>query len=194
MPHPLEVEYGLTAHELLDAIVSRFRLKVAVEGAVAEVHLRKKLEDLKAVGVIESYEEHDVNGFPDFTVSLAAKVRAIRVVKGGRPLRVECKNVRDDDYRKAGSVVAYRAEVQKTRAAKGDPTSRYYDVGYFDILAVCLGKKTGNWSDFRYAKAEDLVRHEGLPNKLAVMQRVPLPGSGAAGPWFNDLRDLLSTL
>lgn len=33
--HPLEEKYGLTSAELLDAIGSRFRLKVAVEGAVA---------------------------------------------------------------------------------------------------------------------------------------------------------------
>ena len=43
MPHPLEQKYGLTAEELLDAIDKRFRLKVALEGAVAEVHFERKL-------------------------------------------------------------------------------------------------------------------------------------------------------
>ena len=32
MSHPLEVEYGLTADELLDAIEKRFRAKVTLEG------------------------------------------------------------------------------------------------------------------------------------------------------------------
>ena len=43
MPHALELKYGLTAQELLDAIDKRFRLKVALEGAVAEVHFERKL-------------------------------------------------------------------------------------------------------------------------------------------------------
>ena len=41
MPHHLELKYGLTAQELLDAIDKRFRLKVALEGAVAEVHFER---------------------------------------------------------------------------------------------------------------------------------------------------------
>ncbi len=43
MPHALELKYGLTAQELLDAIDKRFRLKVALDGAVAEVHFERKL-------------------------------------------------------------------------------------------------------------------------------------------------------
>jgi hypothetical protein len=42
VPHALELKYGLTAQELLDAIDKRFRLKVALEGAVAEVHFREE--------------------------------------------------------------------------------------------------------------------------------------------------------
>jgi hypothetical protein len=36
LAHPLEDYYDLTAQELLDAVNKRFRLKVALEGAVAE--------------------------------------------------------------------------------------------------------------------------------------------------------------
>ena len=43
MPHPLEAKYGLTSGELLDAIDRRFRLTVALEGAVAEVHFERKI-------------------------------------------------------------------------------------------------------------------------------------------------------
>ena len=68
MPHQLEVEYGLTVTELLDAISKRFRLKVALEGAVAEVHLRRKIKALQGEGVIVRYEGHDINGYPDFTI------------------------------------------------------------------------------------------------------------------------------
>jgi hypothetical protein len=82
-------------------------------------------------------------------------------------------------------------ETQKTRASKGDPTSRFYGVGQFDILGVCLGKKTGSWSDFVFTRAADLARHATHRGKLAVFQRVPLPGSENPAPWYNDLGELL---
>lgn len=176
MPHQLEIRYGLTAQELLDAIDSRFRLRVAVEGRVAEVHLQKQLESLKTRGVLTQYEEHDRNGYPDFTVWRA---------KTHRALLIECKSIRK---------AVYMVEVQKTRAAKGDPSSRQYDVGYFDILAVCLGKQTGQWDQFLFVKSEDLELHEVYPNKLKVMHRVPLTNSRNISPWFTKLEDLLVTL
>lgn len=185
MPHQLEVEYGLTATELLDAISKRFRLKVALEGAVAEVHLRRKIKALQEEGVIVHYEEHDINGYPDFT---------IRPSKNNKPLLIECKNVRDEDYRKGGIPIAYRVETQKTRAAKSDPGSRYYGVDKFDILVVCLGKKTGNWSDFLFVKIDDLARHPHYTQKLAVMHRVPLPLSSNIAPWYQSLDELLASL
>ncbi len=161
MPHELEVMYGLTANELLDSISRRFRLRVALEGAVAEVHLQKHIEAQKDKMRIISYEQHDRNGYPDYTIVPASI---------NKPLLIECKNVRNDYYRRHGVVVAYKVETQKTRAATSDHTSRYYNVDQFDILAVCLGKQTGNWSDFLFAKTSDLALHQDYPNKLAVFQ------------------------
>lgn len=111
-------------------------------------------------------------------------------------LLVECKNVRDAEeaYREGGEVVAYKVETQKTRAAKADPTSRYYGIQQFDILGVCLGKKTGNWSDFLFAKVVDLQRHGTHEGKLAVMQRVPLLDSEDVTPWYANLGGLLNTI
>ena len=94
-------------------------------------------------------------------------------------------------YREGGEIVAYKVETQKTRASKGDPTSRFYGVGQFDILGVCLGKKTGRWSDFVFVRVVDLVCHAKHTGKLAVMQRVPLPDSKNLVPWYNDLGELL---
>jgi hypothetical protein len=68
MAHPLEIQYGLTASELLDALNKRFRAKVTLEGAVAEVHLEKKIKALQSRGAISRYEEHDLDGYPDFTI------------------------------------------------------------------------------------------------------------------------------
>jgi hypothetical protein len=183
MEHPLEKQYGLSAYELLDALNKRFRARVALEGAVAEVQMEKKIKVL--VGkVIERYESHDLDGHPDFSIWLP---------NAERPLLAECKNVRDHEeaYREHGGVVAYKVETQKTRASKGDPTSRFYGVDQFDILGVCLGKKTGDWSDFLFARVADLARHEAHRSKLAVFQRVPLPDSESLAPWFNDIGELL---
>ncbi|MBU0718096.1 MAG: hypothetical protein KJ749_07605 [Planctomycetes bacterium] len=183
MEHPLEKQYGLSAYELLDALDKRFRAKVTLEGAVAEVQMEKKIRALVGT-VVERYETHDLDGHPDFSIWLPN-------VK--KPLLAECKNVRDRDeaYRQNGEVVAYKAETQKTRASKGDATSRFYGVDQFDILGVCLGKKTGRWSDFMFARVADLARHSTHKGKLAVFQRVPLPGSEDAAPWHSDLGELL---
>jgi len=67
---------------------------------------------------------------------------------------------------------------------------------------VCLGKKTGDWGQFFYAKTSDLERSPKYPNKLAVMHRIPLPESDDAtsllgreyGHWYDDLGELLATL
>ena len=181
--HKLEVTYGLDASEILDAIVARFRLKTAIEGAVAEVHMAREIA--KLVGKeIERFEDHDLDGQPDFSIWLPS--RSI-------PLRAECKTVRNSDeaYRQGGEIVAYKVETQKTRASQGDPTSRFYGVDQFEILGVCLGTKTANWSQFLFIRADDLQRHSTYPNKLAVMQRVPLPESGNLLPWYSNLGQLI---
>jgi hypothetical protein len=152
--HPLEAKYGLSSHELLDAVNARFRLKVALEGAVAEVHMGKRIAGLVGKG-IERFEAHDIDGHPDFSIWLP---------KRPTPLLAECKNIREsgkeggEAYREGGKIVAYKVETQKTRAATGDPTSRYYGVDQYHILGVCLGKKTGDWQDFLYVRAIDRPR------------------------------------
>lgn len=187
--HPLESKYGLSSNELLNAVDARFRLKVALEGAVAEVQMLKKIALL--VGAeIERFEVHDLDGHPDFSIWLQGSKT---------PLLAECKNVRESSkkggagYRRGGEIVAYAVETQKTRAAKGDPTSRLYGIEQFQILGVCLGKKTGNWSDFLFARSTDLKRHAQHPHKLAVLQRVPLPSAAKLRPWYATLAELLQS-
>jgi hypothetical protein len=185
--HALETKYGLTSAELLDAVNSRFRLKVALEGAVAEYQMAKHIEPLVG-SVIERYEAHDLDAYPDFSIWLPGR---------DKPLLAECKNVREsgkaggEAYRHGGKVVAYKVETQKTRAAKGDPSSRYYGFEQYHILGVCLGKKTGDWSDFLFVRTIDLERHSKHSQKLAVMQRVPLPDDDNLTPWHANLGDLL---
>jgi len=195
LPHPLEDYYDLSARELLDAVNKRFRLKVALEGAVAEEQFEKKLRGLLDAGTISGYEHHDKDGYPDFTIWPPEDLP---------PLKVEVKNVRDskEAYRQGGEDVAYKAETQKTRAATSDKSSRFYNVTEFDLVAVCLGKKTGDWTHFFFVRTDDLERHSEYPHKLATMQRVPLPESMVSTPtlgrdvrpWYEDLEELLAII
>ncbi|MBX3425951.1 MAG: hypothetical protein KF688_09760 [Pirellulales bacterium] len=149
--------------------------------------MAKHIERLVGTAV-KRYEAHDLDGRPDFSIWAPNRKE---------PLLAECKNVREsgkaggEAYREKGQVVAYKVETQKTRAATGDPSSRYYGLDQYDILGVCLGKKTGDWSDFLFARTADLERHAKHPLKLAVMQRVPLPDSGDLQCWYADLSELL---
>lgn len=188
MVHPLETEYGLTATELLDAINRRFRAKVTLEGAVAEVHLGKLIKALVGRKVVARFQEHDVDGYADYTIWLPGPEE--------KTCRIECKNVRDKDegYRKDGQVVAFKVETQKTRTSAGDKTSRFYGLNQFEILAVCLGKKTHDWHEFLFIRTTDLKRHSKHEGKLGVMHRVPLPSGPIQPPWYNCLESLIKEL
>ncbi len=186
--HALELEYGLTKDELLDAINLRFRAKVTLEGAVAEVQLGKHIQHLLDTGVITRFEAHDKDGYPDYSIYLPKTP--------SKALRVECKNIRNSDeaYRKGGEITAYKVETQKTRASKGDKSSRFYSFSQFEILAVCLGKKTHDWTQFVFIESKCLAKHPDYKKKMAVMQRVPLPGSAVASPWYTTLESLIERL
>ncbi len=183
--HELEKEYGLTAYQLLDALAKRFRAKVTLEGAVAEEQLLLHIEKVQSLGIIESFKEFDEDGHPDFSI----KMPGIE-----KELLVECKNVRNHNeaYREGGKIVAYKVETQKTRTSNNDRSSRFYDHNLFNILAVCLGKKTGNWTDFMFICTNHLARHKDYSHKLAVMHKVPiLNHSSDMYEWSNDLGELL---
>lgn len=140
MPHALELKYGLTAQELLDAIDKRFRLKVALEGAVAEVHFERKLRI------------------------------AVKTIRNGQKPKVE---------------------LQKTRAAKSDPSSRFYDRDHFDVVAVCVGRLTRDWSQFRYALVQELPGHRNHPDKLQVMHSIPDEVGEKKPRWFSRFQDII---
>jgi len=172
MPHALELKYGLTAQELLDAIDKRFRLKVALEGAVAEVHFERKLRIASREGWLTGYESHDVDGMHDFTV----------LTLSGISIRVEVKTIRNGPKP--------QVELQKTRAAKADPSSRYYDRSHFDVVAVCVGRSTADWSQFRYALVRELPSHRHHSNKLQVMHSIP-EGTETEPRWFSRFQNII---
>jgi len=165
--HKLEEHFDLSSREILDLITRRHRLEIAVRGGVAEHHLQAHLErasDVRRVSQI------DQDGQPDFGVTLAS----------GRRVTVECKNV--SPVRRADGTI--KVEVQKTRASKGDPQSRFYRRDQFDAVAACLWPVTGSW-EYRFKATVDLEPHKDFPGRVAAIQLVD-------GSWFDTISDTLA--
>lgn len=163
--HVLEEQFALSSQQILDIIGGRSRLAVAVRGGVAEHHLERQLE---ASPDVTASERLDVDALHDFDVRLS----------DGRTLRVECKNASPKSFADGD----LKVEVQKTRASKGDPASRFYRVDAFDVVAACLFSATGRW-EFRFARTVDLERHQHFSDRLKPIQRI-------SRAWVSSLRDL----
>ncbi|WP_322411716.1 hypothetical protein [Microbacterium invictum] len=163
--HVLEEQFALTSEQILDIIGGRNRLAVAVRGGVAEHHLE---DQLRRSPDVKQIERLDVDAMHDFNVTLV----------DGRKLRVECKNA--SPRTTAGG--DFKVEVQKTRASKADPASRFYPVDGFDVVAACLFSPTGKW-EFRFGATDAMPRHGSFPDRLAPVQTV-------TADWRSNLADL----
>jgi hypothetical protein len=170
--HALEVELGLSAGEILDMIQRGFRLKVAVRGGAAQLHLGKLLEKVSGISGIVPIDE---DARPDFE---------IRYRNRRRPVTIECKNVLRSHRLRGLPIVEY----QKTRASKGDPRcGRYYTFDHCDILAACLHPITVQW-EYRFCASTGLPAHETCAGK--VHPRVGVGGEG----WTEAVEQLLDEL
>lgn len=163
--HPLEKLLGLTATDLLNVLGGTSRLLTAVRGRVAEHHLGALLAKTPGVSSVELI---DRDGEPDFAI-----------LYKGRSVRIECKNVAASSRPERPLV-----DFQKTRAAKGDPCSRYYATSQFEVLAACLHPITRNW-EYRFCATTDLVPHKKCAGKLSERVYLDRPG------WTQTLGDLL---
>lgn len=160
--HVLEEQFALSSEQILDIISGRNRLSVAVRGGVAEHHLEQQLREAPGVA---SVQRLDIDAKHDFDV----------VLEDGRSLRVECKNASP----RSAADGSHRVEVQKTRASKGDPASRFYPVDGFDVVAACLFSPTGQW-EFRFGLTSQMARHRDFPDRLTPLQRID-------SSWTTDL-------
>jgi hypothetical protein len=168
-PVDLEREFDLSATEILEIIRERPRLGMAVRGGVAERHLHKALDaDPNVIDVRLAQQE----GPPDFVVRLRSPRRR---------LTVECKNASPRTYADGTPKV----ETQKTRASKGDPRSRLYSDGQFDVVAACMYGPWGRW-EFRYKRARLLARDATYTDRIAPLQRID-------DTWADTLAGALST-
>ena len=147
--HALAAEFEMGEDEVLSLIEGTPRLKMAVRGWVAEVHLSRYLQNLPGV---EKCERLVLEGTPDIML----------IYEGSRPLYIECKNVlrkRDKDGRA-------RVDFQRTRASKTDPCSRYYSPDDFDVLAACLHAVSEKW-EYQFVDPRLLDPHKTCSGKLS---------------------------
>jgi hypothetical protein len=166
-PHALEAQLGIPAAEILNVIASQFRLAAAVRGGVAEYHLERYLLGLSGIRGVRHIIE---DGKPDFEIEYRR-----------RRFLIECKNVLRN--RHAGRP---KVDFQKTRAAKGNPCSRYYRPTQFQVLAACLHPVTQSW-EFRFAATSELSRHPTCDGRLS-------PNVLVADTWPSDVRSLLDAM
>lgn len=164
--HDLEDAFSMSSTQILDLLSSANRLEVAVRGRVAEWHLERLLRETPGVASVTPL---DLDGQPDFKI----------VLTSGRVLRIECKNCSPRTLADG----TMRVEVQKTRASKSDPSSRFYDVDHFDAVAACLFPVTGEW-EFRFKRTDRLTPHAAHPGKVAALQNVD-------ATWASDLSTAL---
>ena len=122
-------------------------LKMAVRGSVAEEHLVNALRSV--TGVTDCHRLEDDRG-PDVVLSFQ-----------GKRITVECKNssrVRTKGFEKI--------DLQRTRASKADPCSRYYKPAEFDLVAACIHAVTEKW-EFKYAATTKLDAHPKCVGRLS---------------------------
>ncbi|MBX6332142.1 MAG: hypothetical protein IRY91_09885 [Gemmatimonadaceae bacterium] len=148
--HALERELELGSEEILQLIARAPRLKMAVRGWVAERHLQNLLESLPEVAQVEPLE---ADAKPDFEVCMRG---------GKRRVLVECKNV----LRTTDRFGRPRLDFQRTRAAQGDPCSRYYSPADFQVVAACLHAQTERW-EFAARLTAEMAPHPRCSGKLA---------------------------
>ncbi len=152
--HMLAREFEMSEADVLDLIASTPYVKKAVRGSVAEEHLVRVLAGLPGMS-----EAHRVSGDGEVDVSVR--------LDGGRPLRIQCKNVLRDRTRDGLA----RLDFQRTRAAKSNPCSRYYAPGDFDVIAACLHAVSEKWT-FKFALPSALDPHAKCPGKIASTVRL----------------------
>lgn len=146
--HALAKEFALPETKVLDLISERRMLKMAVRGSVAEEHL---VNALRAVpGVYDCHRLEDDRG-PD-----------VALIFQGTRVTVECKN----SSRVPTKLGYEKIDLQRTRASKSDPCSRYYKPSEFDLVAACIHAVTERW-EFKYAASADLDPHKTCAGRLS---------------------------
>ena len=163
----LVAEFALPEADILEIIGEAPRLKVAVRGWVAERHLLRMLQATKGVSDLVQLE---TDGSADFSLRF----------EGRGPVLVECKNV----LRNLPADGVPRLDFQRTRAAKGNPCSRYYCQTDFQVTAACLHSVTESW-EYRAQTTREMLPHPTCEGRLHHRVRID-------EAWSSELPDVFA--
>jgi hypothetical protein len=174
--HPLEHLLKASGWAILTSIERQRMSVMNVKGQLAEYYLSKELETLLATGKIQEFEWRLES--PDFSLML-----------DNRNFTMECKNVRKTDEKKKDD--PWWVELQKTRNSKDGTNTRGYAIHEFELVAVCLFNRTGEWK-YWFAATKKLIRRPEDQNLLAIRQTMPLaPGKVWHENVFDAIKDAL---
>jgi hypothetical protein len=185
MPEPsIQQRYGLTGDELLGTVDLRPRFKAVIERSVAATHMTNLLASLVGSS-ISRFEALNRHGSMYWLIWLNGR---------DEPIRARCKIAfrRRTSTVNGPSKITYHVSAHDSGNALEFPENRLYGAEHFQILGVCLGRITSNWTDFLFARTIDLARHSDFPHKLAALHQLPSPSIRAVKPWYKDITELFS--
>lgn len=167
--------YDIDENSFITSVLKSSSSRFSVEGVISEFHLNRILGKCELIVDIEWRMNYSC---PDFIITLI----------NGEKISIECKNLSRKNYSEDSKTTYYRVETQKSRNSKDGSPTRLYDDNLFQILAVCLGKQTGNWKQFYFIDSKNLKKHNNIEGKIATFQRVPLEENEI---WIKDIKKII---
>lgn len=180
--HPLELQWGVPAEVILEAIARSPDLSQrGVRGLIAEAYL-----ETHVLPGLQNWQDITQPGNHAFDFELrgpGAATARIQVKsqrkKNGRPMMA------NEGYRYLSSEM-FVVETQRTRGGRDSSgaDTRPYRFGDFDILAVNMEPSTGRWTDFRYTLERWLLPRDDDPGLILKFQPV---ARDVNSDWTDDL-------
>jgi len=178
--HSLEKEWSVSADLVLEAISRSSDLtKRGVRGVIAEAAFEQSVvTPLVATG----WKAEIPTGDHPFDFLMVDKVGPVKIQVKMRRLEKKVPKYwgRNSQY--------YVVETQKTRSGKDKKggSTRPYQFGEFDLIAVSLHPSSGDWTKFRYTVADWLLpRSKTGKNRKLVQVFQPVPIAPNAD-WCDD--------
>ena len=183
--HPLEKNWGLEAHAIMEAIARSSDLtQRGVRGVIAEsVFVLQVLP--------EALAGSDWKPIADTSIADTPFDAVVENVKTGKNIRIQVKNQRREAGEPKELKDCWVVEVQKTRSGeKNGEKTRPYRFVDFDLIAVCMYPSSGEWTRFCYAPVKSLKSRKENSDLIEIMQLIPksLGGQG----WTKDLSAALA--